>query len=292
MKEDKKVEKKVEEIVEEVEKSKVSIGKIFLCTLFVLFALVGIFFLATYIRWKAEISDKVPILYTGQEEVKIDKLVDFYSIELSPELKENEALYVYCTSEYGKECILTDYNNVLENNFRSPLLVISIIVLIDLIIAYILNKENLNGKKRTYVYGAIIILWGLVNVCIAVYKVADYYKEIKFNKTIDANVVYYLRTDSKKKYIPVYKYLVEENEKYYIPTDYAIKGEFKAEEATLYYEGKDYNLITVKKDMKKYILPASVGFVTIIVGFIYLTINSRFKKKQLKEEEEKKKGLN
>jgi len=292
MKEDKKVGKKVEEIVEEVEKSKVSIGKIFLCTLFVLFALVGIFFLATYIRWKAEISDKVPILYTGQEEVKIDKLVDFYSIELSPELKENEALYVYCTSEYGKECILTDYNNVLENNFRSPLLVISIIVLIDLIIAYILNKENLNGKKRTYVYGAIIILWGLVNVCIAVYKVADYYKEIKFNKTIDANVVYYLRTDSKKKYIPVYKYLVEENEKYYIPTDYAIKGEFKAEEATLYYEGKDYNLITVKKDMKKYILPASVGFVTIIVGFIYLTINSRFKKKQLKEEEEKKKGLN
>ena len=292
MKEDKKVEKKVEEVVEEVEKSKVSIGKIFLCTLFVLFALIGIFFLSTYIRWKAEISDKVPILYTGQEEVKIDKLVDFYSIELSPVLKENEALYVYCTSEYGKECILTDYNNVLENNFRNPLLVISIIVLIDLIIVYILTKENLNGKKRTYVYGAIIILWGLVNVCIAVYKVADYYKEIKFNKTIDANVVYYLRTDSEKKYIPVYKYLVEENEKYYIPTDYAIKGEFKAEEATLYYEDNDYNLITVKKDMKKYILPASVGFVTIIVGFVYLTINSRFKKKQLKEEEEKKKGLN
>ena len=286
------MKKKVEEVVEEVEKSKVSIGKIFLCTLFVLFALIGIFFLSTYIRWKAEISDKVPILYTGQEEVKIDKLVDFYSIELSPVLKENEALYVYCTSEYGKECILTDYNNVLENNFRNPLLVISIIVLIDLIIVYILTKENLNGKKRTYVYGAIIILWGLVNVCIAVYKVADYYKEIKFNKTIDANVVYYLRTDSEKKYIPVYKYLVEENEKYYIPTDYAIKGEFKAEEATLYYEDNDYNLITVKKDMKKYILPASVGFVTIIVGFVYLTINSRFKKKQLKEEEEKKKGLN
>ena len=105
---------KSEEIIEELEKSKVSWGKVFLITLFVLFTLIAIFFAATFIRWKAEINGKFEILYTGQEEFKIDKLVDFYGNDLATELKENEAIYVYCSSEFGKECIMPDYNNVLE----------------------------------------------------------------------------------------------------------------------------------------------------------------------------------
>ena len=76
---------KTEEIVEEVEKSKVSIGKVFLCTIFVLLTLIAIFFGATYLRWKAEISDKHPITYTGQGTIKVDKLIDFYGTSLATE---------------------------------------------------------------------------------------------------------------------------------------------------------------------------------------------------------------
>ncbi len=289
MKEEKK---EIEEAIEEVEKKKISLGKIFISTLFVLFTLIAVFFLATFVRWKAEISDKKPILYVGQEEIKVDKLVDFYGIELSNELKTNEAIYMYCTSEYGKDCIMPNYSNFLENNFREPFTAISILVFIDLILIYVLVKDGLNGKKRTYVYGTLILLWGLFGLGRALYKVADYYKEIRFNKTLSGEVVSYLRSDYKDKYIPVYRYEVEkpnisEEEKYVydFPMNYTIKGDFKQDSIKLYYEG-NYELVTPKKNMIRYVVPGTTGLLTVILGFVYLTINKRFKRK---EEKEKKK---
>ena len=232
---------------------------------------------------------------------KGNKLVDFYGIEVPVELKENETILMYCTSEYGKDCIMPNYSSVLENNFREPLLVISIIVFIDLILLYLLLKDTLNGKKRTYIYGAIILLYGLFILGRAVYKVADYYKEIKFNKTVEGEVVGYLRSDYKDKFIPVVEYIVEDNRikeveegeeeptppTVAILTDYTIKGDFKKDKITLYYEG-NYELITPKKSMTKYILPAITGLAITVMGIIYLTITKRFKKKELKAQKDKK----
>ena len=287
---------KTEEVIEEVEKSKVSFSKILLGTLFVLFTLIAVFFLATYIRWKAEISNKTEIVYTGQEEaIKIDKLVDFYGIELDPELKENEAISVYCTSEYGKECIMADYNNVLENNFRNPLLVISIIVLIDLVIVYVLVKGYIGGKKRTYVYGGLIILWGLISICVSVYKIADYVKLEKTGNEITGQLINYLRSNNKKSYVPYISYSTENPQNRaeiidvkFFPLNYAIDGSFEEKEITLYQDKKNKTLVTPKRDMKRYILPISVGVLTVVMGFVYLTINPRFKKKEAKEAEKEK----
>lgn len=290
---------KTEEVIEEVEKSKVSFSKVFLCTLFVIFTLIAVFFMATYIRWKAEINNKVEIVYTGQEEVKIDKLVDFYGIELSTDLKESEAIDVFCTSEYGKECIMADYNSLLENNFRSPLLVISIIVFIDLILLYILIKDSLNGKKRSYVYGGLIILWGLVSICISVYKIADYVKLEKTGEQITGTQINYLRSNNKKSYVPYISYSTENPKNRseiidvkFFPVNYSINGTFEEKEITLYQDKQNKELVTPKRDLKRYILPITIGVLTVIMGFIYLTINSRFKKKEKKEQDDKNKGLN
>jgi len=272
---------KSEEIIEELEKSRVSWGKVFLVTLFVLFTLIAIFFGATYIRWKAEISGKYQIVYTGQEEIKIDKLVDFYGNDLATELKENEALYVYCTSEYGKECIMPDFNNPLENNFREPLNVIFTLVLIDLLLLYILIKDGIRGKKRVYVYGSIIILYGLVILGSVVYKALDYYMLVKDGNKITANQEYYLRTDNIKKYIPVISYELGEEEKQYIPTDYAVKGTFEVKNVDVYHHDKK-DIVTIKKDYLMYIWPSVVGVLTFVLGIVYMLINKK------KKEEEKK----
>lgn len=285
----------IEVVVEEENKNKISFIKVFLYTLFIMFTLVGVFFMATYIRWNAEISGKHEIIYYGQEEVKVDKLYDFYGVEVSPELKEDEAIHIYCTSEYGKECIISDDLNVLENNFKSPLLVISMISFIDLIIVYILVKERLNGKKRSYVYGALIILWGLFNICVSVYQIADYYNLYKKGEVITGSKIAYVRTDSKKRYIPLVSYVVkntqteEEKEMKVLLENYSIKGTFNKEDITLYKSRvKNSNIVTPKRDMKRFITPITTGLLIVVIGFVYLTINSRFSKKELKEEKNKK----
>ena len=286
----------IEELVEEVEKKKINIGKLFLCTLFVLFSLVGVFFLATYIRWKAEISDKTPILYRGQEEIKIDKLIDFYGIELSTDLKEDEAIYMYCTSQYGKNCIMPNYSSLLENNFREPLTVINVIVFIDLVLIYILVKDSLNGKKRTYIYGTIILLWGLFGVGKVIYNATDYFLIAKDSHKIPVQVEKYLRSDYKDKYIPVFKYSYEDigvrgdlksEFDYHFIDSFIIEGEFKQEEVKIYYDS-DFYYMTKKGLIFKNIVPATAGILTTIMGFVYLTINKRFKKKEAKKEQEEK----
>ena len=271
---------KAEEIIEEVEKSKIKWSKVLLASFIVVFSLIGIFFIATFIRWKAEIANKYEIIYTGQEEVKIDKLVDFYAIEMDTELKENEAILMYCTSEYGKECIAPDLTNWLENNFRHPLLVVAIVIFIDLVLLFIMTKDDLAGKKRTYVYGDLIMLWGLVFIGIQVFKVADYYKLVKDDNTYVGNRVYKLRSDSKNSFVPVYHY---DEEQVYIPRDYNLKGTYEEKEEIIYYSKKDNKKMTVRRDVKGYILPAVIGFITFVMGIVYLTINKRFRKKEQKD---------
>lgn len=293
-----------EEIIEEViEKKKIKWSKVILGTFFVIFALIGIFFLATYVRWKSEIANKHEIVYVGQEEVKIDKLLDFYGIELSTDLKEDEAILVYCTSEYGKECVTADYNNWLENNFRNPLLVIVIILVIDLCIGYILIKESITGKKRTYVYGGIILFIGLLYLGVQIFNIADYYKLVKTGKQIEGKETYYLKTNNKKEYTPVIIYQVEnplkkgneEDEEIpemidvqYIPKDFSIKGDFAKRNVLLYQETREPDVLTPVRNYKKYILPVLTSIFVIVEGFIYLTINKRNKKKEEKEAKENK----
>ena len=271
---------KSEEIIEEVEKSKVKWSKVLLGSLLVVISLVGIFFIATFIRWKTEIAKKYEIIYTGQEEVKVDKLVDFYAIEMDTELKEGEAILMYCTSEYGKECIAPDLTNELENNFRHPLLVVAMVVFIDLLLVYIITKDDLGGKKRTYVYGALIMLWGLVFIGVQVFKVADYYKLVKDDNTVVGTRVYQLRSDSKNSYVPIYHY---DEDQVYVPRDYNLKGTYGEKEENIYLSKKNKNKMTVKRDIKGYIFPAVVGFLTFVLGIVYLTINKRFRKKEHKD---------
>ena len=272
---------KTEEIVEEVEKNKISIGKIFLCTIFVLLTLIAIFFGATYIRWQAEIGGKHPITYTGQENIKVDKLIDFYGSPIATELKEDEAIYMYCTSEYGKECITSDMGNVLENNFRVPTNVIITILFIDLILLYILNKEGLKGKKRVYVYGSLIILLSLIGIGSQVYKAADYYKLVKDGVQINGEQLHYLRSDNDKKYTPVITYKVDEEQKEYIPNDYLLKGSFEKKEVQLYRDEKK-DVVTIKKDYKQYIYPTVIYVLSFVVGVVYLFINKKSKKEDKK----------
>ena len=272
---------KTEEIVEEVEKNKISLGKVFLCTIFVLLTLIAIFFGATFIRWKAEISDKHPLTYKGQENIKVDKLIDFYGSAIATELKEDEAIYMYCTSEYGKECITPDYGNVLENNFRVPTNVIITIIFIDLILLYILNKESLKGKKRVYVYGSLIILLSLIGIGTQFYKAADYYKLAKDGVEVKAEQLNYLRSDKTDRYIPVITYTIDDEVREYIPDNYTVKGTFEKKEVTLYRDEKK-DVVTVKKDYKQYIYPTVIYVLSFILGFVYLFINKKSRKEDKK----------
>ncbi len=273
---------KQEEVLEEVEKKKINWKRVIQWFLFVVVSLVGVFFLSTYIRWTAEIGSKNEILYTGQEEVKIKELKDFLGFDLETELKENQAMKVYCSSKFGDSCVTADYTSGIENLLRSPRVVVNIVLLIDLIILYIIFKERLSGKIRAYIYGGLVILLGIYTIGYEIFAVADYYYFVNGNKNVvDAKVVYELVPNNGKEFRPVVKYEVEDTE--YV-TDIDYKAKEVGEEITLYYKKKMPDKIDFKRSMVKHILPSIVGIAIIVVGFLYLKLN----KKEKPEKEEKK----
>ena len=282
---DKEKEKqKQEEVVEEVEKKKINWKRVIQWFLFVVVSLIGVFFLSTYIRWSAEIGSKYEVLYTGQEEVKINELKDFLGFDLEAELKENQAMKIYCSSKFGDSCVTADYTSGIENLLRSPRVVVNIVLLVDLIILYIIFKERLTGKIRTYVYGGLVVLLGIYTIGYELFTVADYFYFVNGNKNVaDAKVLYELVPNNGKEFRPVIKYEVEDVE---YTTDIDYKAKEVGEEITLYYKKKMPDQIDFKRSMVKHILPSIVGIAIIVVGCLYLKLNK--KEKQEKEEEKAK----
>jgi len=89
-----------------------------------------------------------------------------------------------------------------------------------------------------------------------------------------------LRSDNDKKYTPVITYTIDEKEREYIP-DYLIDGSFEKKEVTLYRDEKN-DVVTIKKDYKKFIYPTVIYTLSLIVGFLYLFINKKIKKEDKK----------
>ena len=148
----KKVNIKDVEITDVDEPKKIELKKIILIILIGIVSLVGFFFWSTKVRWDAEISEKEnKILYYGQEEVKVDKLDGFYGEKIKLNIKDTEAILMYCTSEYGGECVTGDFNNGFENILRNPTIIINIVILIDLVLLLLLLKDKCFGKIKTYI---------------------------------------------------------------------------------------------------------------------------------------------
>ena len=283
------MKEKDEAVVEEtVEKQKVDIKKVILLVLIIIVSLVGVFFLSTKLRWEAEIGDKTKIFYTAdQDTYKVDSLVDFYGHDIAIELEEKEAMELYCSSKFGKDCVKANYTDSFQNNLRHPMTVVNVVILIDLILLFILLREQLTGKIRTYFYAGLIILWGLFVIGSELFKIADYNKLVGDKVTTEGEAVYYIKGDNDS-YIPVYKYYIEENEGQFYQEDYIKHGDFEEETVTLYYKKKNPDKMVVEKDLKKHILPIIIGALISCVGITYLNLNVK-EKKEKKEEDSKSK---
>lgn len=277
-----KEKEKQEEVLEEVEKKSINWKRVIQWFLFTVVTLVGVFFLSTYIRWNAEIEDKYEVVYTGQEEVKINELNNYLGFDIEAEVNEDQAIKAYCSSKFGESCVTADYTSGVENLLRSPRPVVAVVILIDLIILYIIFKERLTGKIRTYIYGALIILFGLYIVGYELFGVADYYFFVNGNKNVvDGSIIKELVPNNGKVFRPLISYEVDEKE--YV-TDLDIKAKEVGKEITIYYNKKNPEQIEVKRSMLGHIFPSIVGIATIVLGVVYLKIN---KKKEIKEEEKK-----
>lgn len=278
-------DKKTEiETTEEVEKKKIDWKKVILWFIFAVVSLVGVFFLSTYIRWNAEIGDKYEVLYTGQEEVQIKELKDFLGFDIESDISDKQAIKAYCTSKFGSTCITADYTSKVENALRSPRYVVSIVILIDLILLYILLGDRLRKKFRTYIYAGVILLFGVYTIGYEIFQVADYYFFVNNNKNVvDAKIIYELVPNNGKEFRPVIRYEIDEKE--YV-TDIDVLKKEVGKEITVYYKNKKYDQIEVKRSMLGHIVPAIVGILIVIMGSKYLKLN--LKEKKIKEEEEAK----
>ena len=278
-------DKKTEiETTEEVEKKKIDWKKVILWFIFAVVSLVGVFFLSTYIRWNAEIGDKYEVLYTGQEEVQIKELKDFLGFDIESDISDKQAIKAYCTSKFGSTCITADYTSKVENALRSPRYVVSIVILIDLILLYILLGDRLRKKFKTYIYAGVILLFGVYTIGYEIFQVADYYFFVNNNKNVvDAKIIYELVPNNGKEFRPVIRYEIDEKE--YV-TDIDVLKKEVGKEITVYYKNKKYDQIEVKRSMLGHIVPAIVGILIVIMGSKYLKLN--LKEKKIKEEEEAK----
>lgn len=263
----------VTEIVEDIKKNKIK--NIVLLIIIGIVSLIGFFFLATKVRWDAEIEEYTEILYVGQEEVKVDRLDGFYGEIIEFELKDDLAILMYCESEYGGLCVTGDFNNGFENLLREPSIVINIVILIDLVLLFILLKDKCFGKIKTYVVFSIILLYGFINLSGVIIEVADYYTFVNDSKNLaNATIIRGISTSNENEFYPVVTYTTKEGEftNYLsVPVSGTIKDKIN-EEITVYYDAKDHNVITAKKSLLGYIVPTIVSILFIVLGIIYLIL--------------------
>lgn len=271
-------------IVDNEEKKKSFFNKNFvLVILLIVVSLVGIFFASTYIRWNAEISELNEIIYYGQDDIKITELKDFYGNEMSTEINDYQALRLYCTSEYGNECLTGDYVDTLENLFRSPRVVINIVILIDLIIVYFLIKDKKLKKVFIYAVSLLILLYGIYSLGFQIYKLSDYIGSVNDSQNVtQAKIIRGVVTSNEDKFKPIIEYTIEKGTNI-IYLDYIVKGniEDKIDDTiTVYYKKKDVLDVEVKRSFWGYILPTILSIVTIIMSVIYFKLKDEKKKEE------------
>lgn len=271
-------------IVDNEEKKKSFFNKNFVLTiLLIVVSLVGIFFASTYIRWNAEISELNEIIYYGQDDIKITELKDFYGNEMSTEINDYQALRLYCTSEYGNECLTGDYVDTLENLFRSPRVVINIVILIDLIIVYILIKDKKLKKVFIYAVSLLILLYGIYSLGFQIYKLSDYIGSVNDSRNVtQAKIIRGVVTSNEDSFKPIIEYTTEKGTNI-IYLDYIVKGNIKDkidDTITVYYKRKDVLDVEVKRSFWGYILPTILSIVTIIMSVIYFKLKDEKKKEE------------
>ena len=280
----KKVNVKDVEVTEiEDNTKKFNVKKLVLLILIVITTLVGIFFWSTKVRWDAEIEKYHEILYYGQEDIQINELTGFYGEELSTEIKDTEAILMYCSSEYGKTCVTGDFNNSFENLLRNPSIVINIVILIDLILIFILFKDKYLGNVKTYIIFGIVLVYGLINIGMVIFDFANYYAFVNDSENVvTGKVVRQLVTENKNEYYPVVEYKTEQGEfiNYVsVPMNGQVTDDLPDKnEITVYYDKTDNSVCTIKQSLKKYILPLIVGISYIIVSIIYLVKSKKIVK--------------
>lgn len=271
-------------IVDNEEKKKSFFNKNFvLVILLIVVSLVGIFFASTYIRWNAEISELNEIIYYGQDDIKITELKDFYGNEMSTEINDYQALRLYCTSEYGNECLTGDYVDTLENLFRSPRVVINIVIIIDLIIVYILIKDKKLKKVFIYAVSLLILLYGIYSLGFQIYKLSDYIGSVNDSQNVtQAKIIKGVVTSNEDRFKPIIEYTTEKGTNI-IYLDYIVKGniEDKIDDTiTVYYKKKDVLDVEVKRSFWGYILPTILSIITIIMSVIYFKLKDEKKKEE------------
>lgn len=287
-----KVKKEKVELTPEEKKEK--IRKIKLISLFILVSIIGSLFLATYLRWNADIEDKHRIIYYGQDDYNIKSLKDYYGADVSTDIGENEAIIMYCTKEYGQDCITADYNDWFENFLRDPVIIVHIAIILDLLIFYQLIKGKYMKDIKKLVMGIVIILYGCTLSFLQIYTIADYYifanNKYKTTATIYKKVI----TDNKKSFHPIVKYEIYDEE-YISYLDTAIKGDIEdkvGEEIDIHYYRKDKNNIVNKRFVLWRIIPFALGIVIIVEGTWYLPkyrIIGKEDENKKKDKKEKKK---
>lgn len=267
-------------LLEEESIKKFDLKKFLLIFSLIIVTLVGIFFLSTYIRWKAEIKEKNEILYYKQDEIKINSLKNFYDEDINIDLSDNQAILMYCSSNYGGDCVTGDFVNDFENLLRSPWIIINIVILIDLLILYFILRKLEIKKIYVNVVSIFIILYGVLGIGNVIYNFFDYYHLVNDTDYItDGVIVKGILTTSDKKFKPIVQYKTEKGT-YFKYLNYEIKGTIDEninEKITLYYDYKNNEIVTPKRDLKNYILPLLVNFLILLEGLFY------FKTKSCKE---------
>lgn len=253
---------------------------ILLIILLVIVSLIGIFFASTYIRWNAEISELVEVYYYGQEDIKIVSLKDFYGNDLEVDLKDNEALKLYCSSKYGDECLTGNYTDNLENLFRNPYIVINIVILIDIIIIYFIIRNKEIGNIKVYIISSIILLFGLYSFGFQIYRVADYVLNVNdSDNAIEAEIVKGVIPNNGDKFKPIVSYTTE-NGDYNVYLDYEIDGLIKdkvGDKITIYYSNEDESIIEVKRSFVRFIIPFIVSIGILVMSIFYFKLKRKDK---------------
>lgn len=253
---------------------------ILLIILLVIVSLIGIFFASTYIRWNAEISELVEVYYYGQEDIKIVSLKDFYGNDLEVDLKDNEALKLYCSSKYGDECLTGNYTDNLENLFRNPYIVINIVILIDIIIIYFIIRNKEIGNIKVYIISSIILLFGLYSFGFQIYRVADYVLNVNdSDNAIEAEIVKGVIPNNGDKFKPIVSYTTE-NGDYNVYLDYEIDGLIKdkvGDKITIYYSNENESIIEVKRSFVRFIIPFIVSIGILVMSIFYFKLKRKDK---------------
>ncbi len=288
-------EVKIKDVSEEqIDEKKIKRKKIRLIVLILLVSLVGLLFFSTYVRWKADIEDKNKLIYYKQDGIKIDSLVDFYGSDVDIDIDDNEAILMYCNKDYGKNCMTADYNNLMENIYRDPVIIINVVIIIDLILFYMLIKDKFMKDYKKVIMGLVILLYGLSLTFVQVYKIADYYIFANNNFKTTATIYKKVLTSNEKSFFPIVKYEIDGKE-YINYLDTKIKGNIEdkvGEEIEIHYYKKDKNEIVNKKNVLWRIAPALLGTVICLESIWFFPKMRKIEedKKDNKKEEAKEKG--